>query len=73
MQKKRAMIKAMKTVQALLFAVLQVSMRSRSMSYLSKRHFKKLLVDLIKLIGVRLFVLNWSPCGFEACFDLPSY
>ena len=67
------MIKAMKTVRALLFAVLPVSMRSKSMTYLSQRHFKKLLMDLTKLIGVRLFGQNWSSCDFEACFKLPSY
>ena len=30
-------------------------------------------MDLIKIIGVRLFVRSWNRCDFETCFELPSY
>ena len=50
-----------------------VSMRSKLMTCLSQRHFKKLSADLIKLIDARLFVQSWSRCDFRTCFELPSY
>ena len=63
----------MKMMRALLCLGVPVSIQSKLMTRLSQRHFKKLLVDLINLIGVRLFVRTWSRCEFEVCFELPNY
>ena len=60
--------------RSLLCLGVPVSIQSKLMTRLSQRHFKKLLVDLINLLGVRLFLRTWGRCEFEVfrAAQLPS-